>query len=67
MNISQATKRMTMVLGLLQKSPVFAVGVFASFFVRSLQADGEKRIKRISPRMMWVGIKRRSTGAKSSS
>lgn len=28
MNISQATKRMTIVLGLLQKSPVFAVGVF---------------------------------------
>lgn len=50
MNISQATKRMTIVLGLLQKSPVFAVGVFASFFVRPLQADGEKRIKRISPR-----------------
>lgn len=32
MNISQATKRMTIVLGLLQKSPVFAVGVFAWFF-----------------------------------
>lgn len=63
MNITQATTGMTIILVLLQNSQF----MFWPHSVRSIQADGKWR-KRISPRMMmWVGIKRWSTGAKSSS
>lgn len=67
MNITQVTKRMTIILGFSAKIPQRRC-CFCLVFVQSLQADDdEKRIKRINPRMTWAGNRRRSTGASNSS